>query len=50
MESGQAVLDEYGFRTENLTIDFAVLGAFFIGLHFIGFLGILRRSKKKAAY
>ncbi|KAJ9582323.1 hypothetical protein L9F63_003328 [Diploptera punctata] len=50
METGTQVLDEYGFKTENLAMDFIVLTAFFISLHFIGFLGVLRRSKKKAAY
>ncbi|KDR23584.1 protein scarlet-like isoform X2 [Zootermopsis nevadensis] len=50
LENGQQVLDEYGFNTENLFRDLVVLAVFYIVLHFIGFLGVWRRSKRKAAY
>ncbi|PSN44293.1 hypothetical protein C0J52_12954 [Blattella germanica] len=50
LENGQQVLDEYGFEADNLTRDLAVLAGFFVGLHFIGFLGVLKRSRKFAAY
>jgi hypothetical protein len=50
LANGQQVLDEYGFNTENLLRDLVTLAVFYIVLHFIGFLGVWRRSKRKAAY
>ncbi|GFG34519.1 hypothetical protein Cfor_11530 [Coptotermes formosanus] len=50
LENGQQVLDEYGFSTENLPRDLVALAVFYIVLHFVGFLGVWRRSKRIAAY
>jgi hypothetical protein len=50
LENGQQVLDEFGFNTENLMRDIMALAVFYVTLHFIGFLGVWRRSKRKAAY
>ncbi|XP_033606490.1 protein scarlet-like [Cryptotermes secundus] len=50
LENGQQVLDEYGFNTENLWRDLITLAVFYITLHFVGFLGVWRRSKKRAVY
>jgi hypothetical protein len=50
LENGQQVLDEYGYSTENLPGDLVALSVFYIVLHFVGFLGVWRRSKRIAAY
>jgi hypothetical protein len=50
MENGQQVLVEYGFNTEDLLMDLVALSVFYVVLHFVGFLGVWRRSKRKAAY
>jgi hypothetical protein len=50
LENGHQVLDEYGFNTENLWKDLVALAVFYIILHFVGFVGVWRRSKKKAVF
>jgi len=45
--TGQAVLDQYSFHTNNLWPDLAILIALLIGFRFVAYLFLLRRSRQK---
>lgn len=50
LEDGAAVLEDLGFDTANLTRDLLGLGGICLGLHFVGFLGVLRRSRQQSVF
>lgn len=50
LEDGDAVLEDLGFATANLGRDLLCLGALCLGLHLVGFLGVLRRSRQQSAF
>ncbi|KAK3912634.1 Protein scarlet [Frankliniella fusca] len=50
LSSGQEVLEELGFDAAHLTRDLAGMAALMLGLHALGYLGVLRRSRQQAAY
>ncbi|XP_034253078.1 LOW QUALITY PROTEIN: protein scarlet-like [Thrips palmi] len=50
LKDGGAVLEDIGFDTANLGRDLLGLGALCLGLHVVGFLGVVRRSRQQSAF
>jgi len=50
LHNGEEVLENYGFNTANYFIDLLGLSAIYCVTHLVGFLALLKRSKKQAIY
>lgn len=50
LNSGQAVLNKYGYISSALYLDLTILISFSILANVLGYIGVLRKMKKQPAY
>lgn len=50
LDSGEAVLNKYGFKSKHIYTDLTVLLVFSFSANVLGYVGLLRRTKKRPAY
>lgn len=50
LSSGLEVLGDMGFDVSHFGRDLVGMSSLFLGLHAVGYLGVLRRSRQQAAY
>lgn len=50
LDNGKAVLNKYGFVSDNLYFDIMALLTFFVIANLLSYFGVLRRMKKQPAY
>lgn len=50
LDSGEAVLNNYGYASDDLYLDLTILVLFIVIANVLGFVGVLKKLKEQPAY